>query len=231
MKFQTTKENLSAHIQITQNIVTPRVSLPILSNILLEAADAKLKLTATDLDIGISCEYPVEVVENGAITVPSKRFAEIIHELPAGQVEVSAMKNNMVIIQTETCEFKIMGLPKEEFPKLPEFKDREAIKIEQAVLREMLLKTSFSVSHDETRYVLGGILFEMENDIITLVATDGRRLAWIENKSGQGINRKINIIIPAKTIHELSRNLKSEGNVLLVLGEYQVLIVPRSNKT
>lgn len=223
MIFQTTKENLFTHIQITQNVVSPRVSLPILSNILLAAADAKLKLTATDLDIGIFCEYPVEVVENGAITVPSKRFAEIIHELPSGQVVVSAKKNNMVTIQTEACEFKIMGLPKEEFPKLPEFKDKEAIKIEQALLREMLLKTSFSVSHDETKYVLNGILFKIENDTITLVATDGRRLALIEKKLRQGINKKINLIIPVKTIHELNRNLKSEGEVLLVLGENQAL--------
>ena len=223
MKFQTTKEDLFNHIQITQNIVTPRVSLPILSNILLEVTEEKLKLTTTDLDIGISCEYPVEAVETGAITVPSKRFAEIIHELPIGPVVVSAKKNNMVTIQAEACEFKIMGLPKEEFPKLPEFKDKEAIKIEQAALKEMLLKTAFSVSHDETRYVLNGILFKIENDTITLVATDGRRLALIEKKLRPGINKKINLIIPVKTIHELNRNLKNEGDILLVLGENQVL--------
>lgn len=223
MKFQTTRDDLFSHIQITQNIVTPRVSLPILSNILLEANEGKLRLITTDLDIGISCEYPVETVENGAITVPSKRFAEIIHELPLGQVVITAKKNNMVTIQTETCEFKIMGLPKEEFPKLPEFKDKEVIKIEQGILKDMLSKTSFSVSHDETRYVLNGILLKIENDTIMLVATDGRRLALIEKKLKTGLNKKVQIIIPIKTIHELTRNLKDEGEVLLVLGENQVL--------
>mgnify|MGYP001571071769 CR=1 FL=1 len=223
MKFQTTRDSLFSHIQITQNIVTPRVSLPILSNILLEANEGKLRLITTDLDIGISCEYPVEAVENGAITVPSKRFAEIIRELPSGQVVITAKKNNMVTIQTETCEFKIMGLPKEEFPKLPEFKDKEVIKIEQGILKDMLSKTSFSVSHDETRYVLNGILFKIEDDTIMLVATDGRRLALIEKKLKTGLNKKVQIIIPVKTIHELTRNLKDEGDVLLVLGENQVL--------
>lgn len=223
MKFQTTKEDLFNNIQIVQNIVTPRVSLPILSNILLDASDGKLKLITTDLDIGISCEYSVEVVEVGAITIPTKRFAEIIHELPNGKIDITVRKNNTVVIQTEACEFKIMGLPKEEFPKLPEFKDKEVIKIQQSLLKEMIGKTSFSISHDESRYVLNGILFKIENGKIILVATDGRRLASIEKEITNNINKVVNIIIPNKTIIELSRNLKDEGDVLIVLGNNQVL--------
>lgn len=223
MKFQTTKEDLFNNIQIVQNIVTPRVSLPILSNILLDASDGKLKLITTDLDIGISCEYSVEVVEAGAITIPTKRFAEIIHELPNGKIDITVRKNNTVVIQTEACEFKIMGLPKEEFPKLPEFKDKEVIKIQQSLLKEMISKTSFSISHDESRYVLNGILFKIENGKIILVATDGRRLASIEKEITNNINKVVNIIIPNKTIIELSRNLKDEGDVLIVLGNNQVL--------
>lgn len=224
MKFQTIREELFNNLQVTQGVITTRVRLPILSNILLETYGDKLKIVATDLDIGISCEYPVSVVESGAITVPSKRFADIIHELPDGQVTITVKKNNMVIIQTESCEFKIMGLPKEEFPKLPEFKDKEAIKIKQTVLKEMLTKTSFSVSHDETRYVLNGILFKIKDDKITLVATDGRRLALIEKKLKDTAHKQVDIIIPSKTITELSRNLKDEeGEILLILGENQVL--------
>lgn len=223
MKFQTTKEKLFNNVQIVHNIVAPKVSLPILSNILIEATGSKVKLTTTDLDIGISCEYPVDVVEIGAITIPTKRFADIMHELPDGQVIVTAKKNNTVIIQTESCEFKIMGMPKEEFPKLPEFKDKEAIKIPQALLKEMLMKTSFSVSRDEARYILNGILFEIENNKIRLVATDSRRLALIEKKIDLGANKQIKIIVPIKTINELSRNLKEEGDILFVLGGNQLL--------
>lgn len=223
MKFQTTREGLFDRLQITQNIVTPRASLPILLNILLETVEGKLRLVTTDLDIGISCEYPVEVVENGAITVPGKKFTEIIHELPPGQITITAKKNNAVIIQSENCEFKIMGLPKEEFPKLPEFKDRDAIKLGQADLKEMLNKTGFAVSRDEARYVLNGILFKIEQDKITLAATDGRRLAVIEKNTGAKINKPVNMVIPSKTISELSRNLKEEGDAFLVLGENQAL--------
>jgi len=223
MKIQTTKETLLNNIQIVQNIVTPRVSLPILSNILLETIDKKLKLTTTDLDVGISCEYPIEVIESGAITVPTKRFADIIRELPEGQVTITTRKNNMVDIQMETCEFKIMGLPKEEFPKLPEFKDKEAIKIEQTTLKEMLLKTSFAISHEEARYVLNGLLFKIENNKIYFIATDGRRLALIEKKLIDTTQKSINIIIPSKTITELNRNLKEEGELSVILGENQVL--------
>lgn len=223
MKVQTTKEKLLSHIQVVQNIVTPRVSLPILSNILLEAETGKMRLVTTDLDIGISCEYPVETVEIGAITIPTKRFADIIRELPEGQLTITAKKNNMVAIQTETCEFKIMGLPKEEFPKLPEFKDKEVIKIEQGVLKEMLLKTSFAVSHDETRYILNGVLLKVESNKINLIATDGRRLAFIEKNINITINKPVNVIIPSKTISELNRNLREDGDVSIVLGDNQIL--------
>lgn len=223
MKFQTTREDLLSNVQTVQGIITTRVSLPILSNILLEAADGKLRLIATDLDIGISCEYPVEVVESGAITVPSKRFTDIIHELPEGKIVLSAKKNNTVTIQSENCEFKIMGLPKEEFPKLPEFKDKEAVRIEQPVLREMLTKTSFAVSHDEARYILNGILFKLENDTLTLVATDGRRLALTKKKIDQRAHKQLTMVVPSKTINELNRNLKDDGEALLVAGENQVL--------
>ncbi len=224
MQFQTTKEDLLSHIQIVQNIVSARISLPILSNILLDAAHGKLRLTATDLDVGISCEYPVDVVESGSITIPAKRFADIIHELPESQIMISAKKNNMVIIQSDTCEFKIMGLPKEEFPKLPEFKDREALKIEQQVLRDMFMKTSFAVSHDETRHILNGVLLKIENNSLTMVATDGRRLALTKKEINQNAQAQKAIIIPSKTINELIRNLKDKGEALIIIRENQVLI-------
>lgn len=223
MKIQTTKEALFNGIQVVHNVVGAKVNLPILSNMLLETVDGKLKMVTTDLDVGISCEYPVEIVESGSITVHTKRFSDIVHGLPEGNIVLNVKKNNMVTIQTENCEFKIAGLPKDEFPKLPEFKDREAIKIRQPLLKEMFIKTGFAASKDETRYVLNGILFEVENNKISLIATDGRRLAIIEKNINTGINQTISMIVPVKTINELSRSLKDEGEVLIVLGENQVL--------
>jgi DNA polymerase-3 subunit beta len=223
MKIQTKKEILLNGIQIVQNIITSKSTLPILSNILLETQQDSLRLTATDLDIGISCVIPVDVQEPGAITVPAKKFGEIIRELPTDDVAVTSKKNNLVVIDTENCQFKIMGLPREEFPRLPEFKDREVVKLEQLELKQTLNLTSFAASTDETRYILNGILFQIKNNNLVLVATDGKRLAIIEKKIPIPLNSDVYVIIPSKTIHELMRNLNEEGQVSVVLGTNQVL--------
>jgi DNA polymerase-3 subunit beta len=223
MKLKLKRDVLLNSIQTVQNIITPKSALPILSNILIETQKDGLKLTATDLDIGISCVIPVDIQEVGSITVPAKRFSDIIKELPGEDVSITTKKNNTVIIETELCQFKIMGLGVEEFPKIPDFKDREVIKLEQAVLKEMLGLTSFAVSLDETRHILSGILFRINKNNLTLVATDGKRLAIIERKLKQDIDKDIRIIVPIKTIHELQRNLSEEGELSLILGNNQAL--------
>ncbi len=223
MKLKVEKNILLNGIQIVQNVIIAKASLPILSNILIETQQEGLRLTATDLDIGITCLIPVDIQEAGAVTVPAKRFNDIIKELPGEKINITTKKNNQVNIETDLCQFKIMGLAREEFPKLPEFKDKEVIKLEQAVLKEILNLTSFSVSVDETRYVLNGILFKISKNTLTLVATDGKRLAIVEKKLGYSVNKDINIIVPVKTIHELNRNLKDDGELSLVLGSNQVL--------
>jgi DNA polymerase-3 subunit beta len=223
MKLQVEKDVLLNGIQIVQNIVTAKATLPILSNILIETQQDSLRLTATDLDVGISCVIPVDIQESGAITIPAKRFSDIIKELPANNVSIVAKKNNLVVIETQNCQFKIMGLGREEFPKLPEFKDKEVIKLEQVGLRQMLGLTSFAASFDETRYILNGVLFKVDKNNLTLVATDGKRLAITEEKLSQETDRDISIIVPIKTINELNRNLKDEGTLSLVLGNNQVL--------
>jgi len=223
MKFKIEKSVLLEGIQIVQNVITPKSALPILVNILIETQNDTLRLTATDLDIGISCVIPVDVQEQGAITIPAKRFNDIIRELPQDIVQVTTKKNNLVFIETDTCQFKIMGITKEEFPKLPEFKDKEVVRLEQATLKKLLHLTSFAVSYDETRYILNGILFQIIKNKLTLVATDGKRLAIIEHAIKEDIEKEVRIIIPIKTIQELIRNLKEDGELSLILGHNQVL--------
>ncbi len=223
MKIKTSKENLLAGIQIVQNIVSSKTTLPILSNILLETKNDKLLLNSTDLDIGISCEIPVEIIEEGAITIPAKRFGDIVRELPMEDVVISVKKNNQIDIEGRQCRFKLSGLPKDEFPKFPEFKDKEAIQIEQAILKDMFRLTSFAVSHEESRYVLNGVLMEISGEIIRIVATDGRRLAKIEKKLSTPVKNDIAVIIPIKAIQEISRNLKDEGVLSFVVGANQLL--------
>jgi DNA polymerase-3 subunit beta len=223
MKLRIEKDILLNGIQTVQNVITTKATLPILSNILVETQQDNLRLTATDLDVGISCVIPVDIQEAGAITIPAKRFSDIVKELPVDSVSITTKKNNLVIIETQICQFKIMGLAREEFPKLPEFKDKEVIKLEQAGLKQMLGLTSFAVSFDETRYVLNGILFKINKNNLTLVATDGKRLAIIEKKLTQDIGKDISIIVPIKAIQELNRNLQDEGELSLILGDSQVL--------
>ena len=223
MKIKLSKDQLLIGIQTVQNIVSSKATLPILSNMLLESKNNVLKLNTTDLDIGISCELPVNIYEEGAITIPAKRFSDIVRELPSGDIVIHARKNNQVEIEGDQCRFKLIGLPKEEYPKFPEFKDKEAIRIKQADLKEMLRLTVFAVSHEESRYVLNGLLLEVSGDYLRIVATDGRRLAKIERKLLQPSNKDISIILPVKAINEISRNLKDDGEVTFITGTNQVL--------
>ena len=224
MKFKIERSVLLNAIQIVQNVITTKTVLSILSNILIEANPDSIHLTATDLDIGITCSIPVNSQEIGVITLPAKRFSDIIRELPGDEVSITTKKNNLTIIETETCQFKIIGLPSEEFPKLPEFKNKEVIKLEQADLKQMLTLTSFAVSFDETRYVLNGILFKIDKNNLILVATDGKRLAVVERKLKQDTEKDMRMILPIKTIQELNRNLQDEGEVSVVLGENQAML-------
>lgn len=223
MKIKATKENLTNGIQTVQNIVSTRATLPILSNILVEAKKGALRLNATDLDIGISCEIPVETLEEGAITIPAKRFSDIIKEMPDGEILIHVKKNNQIDIEGINCRFKLIGLPKDEFPKFPEFKDKEVIRIDQALLKEMIRLTSFAVSHEESRYVLNGVLMEIDENVIRIVATDGRRLAKIDKKLDKAVKKEFSVIIPIKAIQEIGRNLQDEGLVSIVMGTNQVL--------
>ncbi len=223
MKFKVDKNVLVKGIDTIQNIISSKATLPILSNFLLETQKDKLKLTATDLNIGISCIIPGDIQEPGAITIPTRRFSSIIKELSDLEIMVNSKKNNIIIIETPACQFKIIGLPAEEFPKLPEFKDKEVIEINQALLKQMLNHTSFAVSMDETRYILNGILFKISQNTITLVATDGKRLAVDTKKLTKPSTKEINMIIPVKTIQELQRNLQDEGVLSMTIGANQVL--------
>lgn len=223
MKIKLSKTTLWEGIQTVQNVVSSKTTLPILSNMLLETQTDRIKLNTTDLDIGISCEIPVNTMEEGAITIPAKRFSDIIRELPQGDVFISTRLNNQVDIEGEKCRFKLLGLPKEEFPKFPEFKDEEVVQIGQGIFKEMLRMTSFAVSHEESRYVLNGVLLEIADDNIRIVATDGRRLAKSEKKLAIPIKKEISVIIPIKAVQEIARNLGDEGSVSFLTGTNQVL--------
>ncbi len=227
MKIKCEKETLLNGIQAVYNTTTLKSTLPILSNILLETKKEKIKLTATDLDIGITNDVDVKTEMEGAVTIPAKRFFDIIKELPQDkEITISAKKNNIIHIECENLFFKLIGLPKEEFPKLPEFKDKDTIVISQPLLKKMLTMTSFSMSYDQTRYVLNGILFIIGPKTLKLVATDGRRLATIEKEVSLPKEFEKNpkkAVIPTKAVAELLRALGNDREAKIVFNENQVL--------
>lgn len=223
MKIKTEKESLLKAIQVLQNIISTKASLPVLSNILIETSKNKLHLAATDLEVGISLTLNTEeILEEGGITIPAKRFFDIIKDLPPGKLEVAVKKNNSIAIETQKCFFRLMGLPKEEFPKLPKLHEKESIVIKQQFLKNMLQLTAFAVSHDETRYILNGVLFVLKGKSLRLVATDGRRLALIEKELDGPTELKKEVIVPTKAINELMRNLQDQGEVKIIFADNQI---------
>ncbi|MFA6320254.1 MAG: DNA polymerase III subunit beta [Candidatus Omnitrophota bacterium] len=223
MKFNTTKDVLLKGIQEVQSAISSKSSLPILSNILIEATEDNLILTTTDLDIGITSKITLKPQITGAITIPAKKFSDIVKELPDGEpISVSVKKNNLVNIECGKSVFKIMGLPKEEFPQLPEFKDKESLVLQQKKLKSMMKLTSFAISHDESRYVLNGVLFVIKPTYIRLVATDGRRLAMVEDKLQLPKTLERKFIVPTKAVNELDKSLGDDGEVKICFSENQI---------
>jgi len=221
MKFKASQQALMSAIQTVEGAVAAKTTLPILSNVLIEAHKDSLIFNATDLDIGIVYKATAEVSEEGTITVPAKRFADIIKELPEGDVTVNVRKNFNMIIDCQSCSFRLIGLPKEEFPSIPKFSKKESVALGQSLLKKIIKRVSFAMSRDETRYVLNGTLFLFKNKNLRLVATDGRRLAFTEIKAEINIEKK-EVIVPVKTINELNKILKDEGEVKINFTDNQI---------
>src|SRR6267154_224383 len=164
MKFSVAKEKLLEGLQQVQNVVSTRTTLPILSNVLLQAGEDEIHLTTTDLDVGVrgSCEAHVD--KAGATTLPARRLFNIVRELPSSEIQVDVDGKNAASIRSGQSFFKILGLPEDEFPPLPKFEDAKVVTIRQKDLRDGLRKTSYAISTDETRYVLNGVLFSFKDN-------------------------------------------------------------------
>lgn len=222
MKFSIAKDKLLEGMQTVQNVVSTRTTLPILSNVLIRAENGALSLTTNDLDVGISCSVEAKVEKPGGTTLPARRLAGIVKELPAAEVDVEVDGKNVASIRCGPSFFKMMGLPEEEFPALPKLENAKAFTLKQKDLKDALRKTSYAISTDETRYVLNGILFSFKENKMTMVATDGRRLALVDLEVEFPRSNEVDIVVPAKCIGELQRLLSDEGDVKLAVGENQI---------
>jgi DNA polymerase-3 subunit beta len=222
MKFSVAKDKLLEGLQTVQNVVSTRTTLPILSNVLIRAENGALHFTTNDLDVGMSCSVEAKIEKPGGTTIPARRLASIVKELPASEVSVEVDGKNAAAITCGPSFFKMMCLPEDEFPALPKLEKAKAFTLQQKVLKDALRKTSYGISTDETRYVLNGILFSFKENKLTLVATDGRRLALVDLEAEFPRSNEVDVVVPAKCITELQRLLGEEGDVKLAVGENHV---------
>ena len=200
-------------LQAVQNVVSNRTTLPILSNVLLRAEGDKLELTATDLDVTIACSVEAKVKKPGASTVPVKKLFGIVRELGNGEIDLEVDDKNVCSIRSGASFYKINGLSADEFPPMPKFKEDKKVELPQEKVRGMMKKTSFAISTDESRYVLNGIFISLKDHKMTMVATDGRRLAMVDEEVDVSEKSQGEFIAPAKAVNELNRLLQDKGNV------------------
>ncbi len=207
MKFKINRDHFANGLAQVLNVVGSKATMPILSNVLIEAEKDQISLTTTNLDLGIRCKIKAEVKETGSVTLPVKRLAGIVRELPNVDVTVDASPNHQVKLTSGGSNFRIMGIGQDEFPPLPEFGDEKSFNLEQAELTTMLKSVAYAQSSDETRYILNGVYFNFKDGKLTLVATDGRRLAHVSKEMEVPADTAGAIILPAKTVGELLRLL------------------------
>lgn len=225
MKFTCERRELHEGLQTVARAVSGRSTLPILGNVLLEPGGDMLRLAATDLELGIERLVPARVVEPGPVTLPAKTLSEIVGVLPEADVTVAAdAGSGEVVITCRRSEYRIHGLPAEEFPVLPEVSADASFAVPERELREMIRQTIFAASTDDTRPVLTGVYTLLNERTLTLVATDTHRLAVRQGSVTEG-TPELAAIIPARALNELSRVLDPEGDrpVQVRLDRNQVL--------
>jgi DNA polymerase-3 subunit beta len=225
MKIICAKEELVKGTQIVQAVVSPRSTLPILANFLIETEEDKIKLSATDLEVGVVCYIKGEVVKEGSSTIPAKRFSDVVKELADGSdIEIKSDESSQINVRSGKSHFVIMGLPKVDYPVLPSFPEEDIFEVSNQTLKMMIKSTAFAVSTDETRYTLNGVNIEIEKGLIKAVATDGRRLAFISREiPDKKVHKKA--IIPTKAINEIQRLLaqgKETDQIRIGVTENQV---------
>jgi len=205
MEFSVTKSALLNELNTTQGVVERKTTIPILSNLLVEARDGRLTITATDLELSIRTSCDAKVKKEGAGTIPAKKLLELVRLLPEGEIKFKLLDNHWVEIVSDRKKYKLVGMAKENFPALPAM-PHVLVKIPAAALEGLISKTKFAISMEESRYTLNGGLLILKPDTLAMVATDGHRLALAETdqKLG-GLNGEVKVLIPKKAMDEVEK--------------------------
>ncbi|MDR1052389.1 MAG: DNA polymerase III subunit beta [Endomicrobium sp.] len=207
MKIVCNKDELIKGMQIISSAISLKSTLPVLLNFLLETNKEKLKISATDLEIAIQCYINGDIIDNGSITIPAKKFTDIVKELQHDNIiEILTEETNKIIIKSKTSVFNIIGISKDEYPIIPQFPIENNFNIKKELFIQMLKKTIFAASKDSQRYILNGICFDINNNVFKMIATDGKRLSYIvTNKIYSNLNCKL--VVPVKSAQDILRLL------------------------
>jgi DNA polymerase III subunit beta len=205
MEFSVTKSVLLNELNTTQGVVERKTTIPILSNLLVEARDSRVTITATDLELSVRTSCDAKVRKEGAGTVPAKKLLELVRLLPEGEIKFKLLDNHWIEIVSDRKKYKLVGMAKENFPALPAM-PHVLVKIPAAVLEGLISKTKFAISMEESRYTLNGGLLILKPDTLAMVATDGHRLALAEtDQKLSGLNAELKVLIPKKAMDEVEK--------------------------
>src|SRR5450631_651676 len=203
MEFTISKSDLVAELNLSQGVVEKKTTIPILSNVLIEAAGDRIVLTATDLELGIRCSCPARVKKEGSGTVPARKLLDFVRLLPDGEINIKFLENHWASITAGRSRTRIAGMSRESFPELPQMPEKVA-EIPVKLLSSMISRTSFAISLEESRFTLNGALLLLKTDSTTMVATDGHRLAYVEIVSpAAGTGKSFRALVPKKAMGEI----------------------------
>ena len=219
MELVVRKTELLRELQLFQGIVERKNTIPILANVLIEAKGDEMRMLATDLEVALRSRCAASVAKGGTLTLPAKKLYEIVKALPETDVRIEEDKNG-VKVAADRFDSRMQTLPREDFPTLPDATGKARASLPRNALREMVAKTQFAITGEDTRYFLNGAKFVLTPESLTLVATDGHRLALVDVKHQVGITQDVGVILPKKTLLELGKLLaEGDGDVMFESGE------------
>jgi DNA polymerase-3 subunit beta len=219
MKFTITREQFQEGLQAVAGSVPTKTTLPVLSNILVEATHDGVRLSGTDLDIAVSTTVPASVDQEGSITVPARKLAEIVRELPNASIRITASGEQRVTIECGRSKFRLLGLPKDEFPAFPAVKFDGGWKATAGNLQKLITHVAFAASTEESRPILNGVLWELRPDRMRMVATNGHRLARMDVPTATAGGAHADLIVPPKALEQIRKLFSAEDEVEVARSE------------
>ena len=219
MRFTISREKLQEGLAAVTAAVPAKTTLPVLSNLLVETTERGIRLSATDLDIAVSTEVSADVETPGSITIPAKKLSEIARELPPSPVKVSASGEQRVTIECGRSRFKLLGLPRDEFPSFPTVRFNESWRVKSGELQKLISHVAFAVSTEESRPILNGVLWELREDRMRMVATNGHRLSKMELPVESSSAPPGDLIVPPKALEQIKRLFPAEEELEIARGE------------